>query len=122
MTDDSLSQSIPVLSLESFPGYDCSPIGYLIGCCCLSKSAVGDLLANAKNWSIGGELHSYTDMIEIAVEAAIDRVRAKALLMEADAVVGLRLTTTKVSDGTAEIVAYGTAVKVEKRTSDFAKS
>jgi uncharacterized protein YbjQ (UPF0145 family) len=76
-----------------------------------SKSLVGDLVANVKNWTVGGELPGYTDMIDAAVETAKNRLADRAREMEADAVIGFRLCSTEVSEGAAEIIAYGTAIK-----------
>ena len=62
---------------------------------------------------VGGEIEDYTKMMAEAREQALDRLRAEAVARGANAVVGLRLTTSTVAQGAAEILAYGTAVVVE---------
>lgn len=104
-------KKIPVLNIDSFPGHELEFLGCVSGCCCLSKSLVQDVSSNVKNWTVGGELTRYSQMIEEAVELARSRVQENAEKMGADAVVGFRLATTAVSAGAAELIAYGTAVK-----------
>ena len=60
---------------------------------------------------IGGEVKSYTDLISKARDEAIQRMIENAKKMGADAVVGMRLSTTEIMKGTSEVLAYGTAVK-----------
>lgn len=62
---------------------------------------------------IGGEILEYTKLMGESREQAIDRMTDQALQMGANAVVGVRLTTSMLMGGAAEIVAYGTAVVVE---------
>ena len=62
---------------------------------------------------VGGEIMEYTKMIAESREQALDRLRAEAQARGANAVVGLRITTSTVMAGAAEILAYGTAVVLE---------
>ncbi len=62
----------------------------------------------------GGELKNYTRMISQARDEALERMKKEAEELGADAVVGVRFTTSSVMTGAAEILAYGTAVKVGK--------
>ena len=62
---------------------------------------------------IGGELTGYTKLMGESREQAIDRMMAQAEGLGANAVVTMRLTTSMLMGGAAEIVAYGTAVIVE---------
>ncbi len=71
-----------------------------------------DLMAFMKNL-VGGELSEYTEVIAQAREQAIDRLIEEAKTLGANAVVGLRFSTFYVTQGAAEIMAYGTAVVVE---------
>ena len=71
-----------------------------------------DLMAFMKNL-VGGELSEYTEVIAQAREQAIDRMIEEALTLGANAVVGLRFSTFYVTQGAAEIMAYGTAVLAE---------
>ncbi len=71
-----------------------------------------DFLAGLKTL-VGGEIASYTQMLGQAREQALDRLRAEALKLGANAVIGVRITTSTVMGGAAEILAYGTAVVVQ---------
>ena len=68
-----------------------------------------DIMAFVKNL-VGGELLEYTEVIAKAREQALDRMVDEARQIGADAVVGLRFSTFYVTQGAAEIMAYGTAV------------
>jgi len=61
---------------------------------------------------VGGEIKEYTVMLAQAREEALQRMVEQAEKMGADAVIGTRFVTSMVMSGAAEIVAYGTAVKV----------
>ena len=71
-----------------------------------------DIAATLKNL-VGGEIKSYTKMISDAREEAIKRMVEQAEKMGANAIVGVRFTTSAVMGGASEILAYGTAVIVE---------
>ncbi len=71
-----------------------------------------DIAAVFRNM-IGGEISEYTKLMGESREQAIDRMTNQAQQMGANAVVGVRLTTSMLMGGAAEIVAYGTAVVVE---------
>ncbi|WP_440948203.1 YbjQ family protein [Methanosarcina sp. T3] len=64
---------------------------------------------------VGGELTEYSEMLEEAREKAINRMVEDAERMGADAVVNVRFMTSMVMAGAAEILAYGTAVKIMDR-------
>ena len=63
---------------------------------------------------VGGEIKEYTRLMADAREQAISRMIADAEEIEADAVINVRFTTSMVLQGSSEILAYGTAVKVRK--------
>ena len=71
-----------------------------------------DFLAGMRN-IIGGEIKDYTRMLSDARDQAIRRMVHEAEKLGADAVVCLRFTTSQTMSGAAEILAYGTAVKLE---------
>ncbi len=62
---------------------------------------------------VGGEIHEYTKLMAEVREQSIDRMKDDAERMGANAVVAVRMATSMVMDGAAEMVAYGTAVVVE---------
>ena len=72
-----------------------------------------DIMAGLKN-IVGGEIKSYTQLLNSARDEAIERMKDEAKKLNADAVVGLRMTTSDVMQGSAEVLAYGTAVKFGK--------
>lgn len=70
-----------------------------------------DIMAGLKNL-VGGEISDYTKMIAEAREQAIDRMIDNAKALGANAIVGVRFTTSSVMQGAAELLAYGTAVLI----------
>ena len=70
-----------------------------------------DIMAVLKTL-VGGEIDEYTKLIAEAREQATDRMRDDAARLGADAVVGVRFTTSVIIGGAAELLAYGTAVKL----------
>ena len=70
-----------------------------------------DILAGLKN-VIGGEIEEYSKMIAESREQSIDRMKEDALRIGADAIVCVRFTTSSMMQGAAELLAYGTAVKL----------
>lgn len=73
-----------------------------------------DILASLRTL-VGGEIIEYTKMLAEAREQAIDRMVTDAEARGADAVVALRFTTAPVMQGAAELLVYGTAVRIKKR-------
>ena len=65
---------------------------------------------------VGGEITEYTKMLAESREQAIDRMVREARGMDADAIVAMRFTTSPVMQGSAELLAYGTAVKLRPRS------
>ncbi|MFC1945028.1 YbjQ family protein [Chloroflexota bacterium] len=64
---------------------------------------------------VGGEIGEYTKMLAESREQAIDRAIAEAQSKDADGIVCLRFTTSMVLSGAAELLAYGTAVKLKSK-------
>jgi len=73
-----------------------------------------DIMAGFKN-IVGGEITDYTKMMAESREQALDRMMAEARSLGADAVVGIRFTTSSVMQGAAELMAYGTAVRLRDK-------
>lgn len=61
---------------------------------------------------IGGEVKEYAELVRSAREEAIEEMVREAEVLGANAVIGVRFGTSSVSSGAAEIIAYGTAVKI----------
>lgn len=77
-----------------------------------SKHLGKDFMAGMKNL-VGGEVKSYTEMISEARKIATERMIDEAKKLEADAIVGIRYGSSAIMQGSAEIIAYGTAVKLK---------
>jgi len=71
-----------------------------------------DMFALLKN-VVGGEIKEYTKLLSEAREQAIDRMVEGACSLGANAVVGIRFSTSSIAQGAAEMLVYGTAVVVE---------
>jgi len=69
-----------------------------------------DIFAGLKN-IVGGEISEYTKLQAHSREQALDRMIKDAERLNADAIINVRLTTSMIMQGVAEILAYGTAVK-----------
>ncbi len=74
-----------------------------------------DIVAGLRS-IVGGEIIEYTKMLAEAREQSIDRMVEEADGLGADAIVCMRFTTSPVMQGAAELLAYGTAVKVRRRS------
>ena len=74
------------------------------------KNVVRDIFAGLKTL-VGGEIAGYTEMLNDARNIAIGRMVSEATAIGADAIVNVRFATASVMAGSAEIIAYGTAVK-----------
>ncbi len=71
-----------------------------------------DIMAGLKT-VVGGEIRGYTEMLREARDEALDRMKEDAIELGADAVINVRFTTSMVMQGMAEMLAYGTAVRLE---------
>ena len=78
----------------------------------MSKHFGKDFMAGMKTL-VGGEIKGYTEMLDDARRMAMERLMAQAASLGADAIVGIRLTSSAVMQGAAEVTAYGTAVKLQ---------
>lgn len=90
-----------------------SVLGLVRGNTVMSRNIGVDITASFKNL-IGGEIKGYQDLLIKSRELAIERMVDEAEKLGADAVIMMRLTTSEIMSGTAEILAYGTAVKLTK--------
>ena len=72
-----------------------------------------DIMAGLRG-IVGGELHEYTKLLAESREQALDRMIEDAEALGADAVVGVSFSTSVMSQGAAELMAFGTAVIIEE--------
>lgn len=100
-------------NLETVPGRQIKEhLGIVQGSTVRSKHVGSDIMAGLKN-VVGGELKAYTALLTEARQQATDRMVIQAQEIGANAVLNIRYTTTSVTMGAAEILAYGTAVILE---------
>ncbi len=85
-------------------------LGLVRGATVRAKHVGTDIVASLRNL-VGGELTGYSSLLAGAREQALDRMKADAQKLGADAVVGFRMETSSIMSGASEIVAYGTAVR-----------
>jgi len=102
-----------ITTTETIPGKEIIEILDIArGSTVRARSVGRDIFAGLKN-IIGGEISEYTKLQANSREQAIERMIDDAIDLGADAIVNVRLTTAMVMQGAAEILAYGTAVKLK---------
>ncbi len=102
-----------VTTTETIPGKKITTVfGTVKGNTIRARHVGHDIMAGLRT-VVGGEIDEYTKLMAEAREQAIDRMKKDARRLGGNAVVGLRITTSMIASGAAEILAYGTAVKAE---------
>jgi len=102
-----------ISNTESIPGRQIVEFyGVVSGNTVRAKHIGRDIMAGLKN-VVGGELKGYTELLQDSRKEATDRMIEQAQSMGANAVVNVRFATSSISQGAAELFAYGTAVRVE---------
>ena len=102
-----------ISTTDELPGREIQKtLGLVKGTTVRARHFGKDILAVFKNL-VGGELIEYTKLVAESREQAIDRMIAEARELGVDAVVGFRFATSEVAKAAAEVVAYGTAVKLK---------
>ncbi len=105
--------TIIVVNTDFVPGKEIAEVlGLVKGNVIQAKHLGKDIVAGFRH-IVGGEIKEYTEMMSEAREIALKRMIDKAEEMGADAIVNLRFMTSMVMSGAAEILAYGTAVKLK---------
>ena len=107
-----------VSNMEVIPGKRIMQhLGVVQGSTVKAKNVFRDIGASLKNL-VGGELKSYTDLMNDARQGALERMKQEAEALGANAVLNVRFSTSTITQGAAELLAYGTAVIVEERASE----
>ena len=102
-----------VVNTETIPGHRVvEALGVVRGSTIRAKHIGKDIMASLRN-IVGGEVKEYTEMLTETRNESVQRMKREAAALGADAVVNLRFTTSQVMAGAAELLAYGTAVKIE---------
>ncbi|MBQ9156297.1 MAG: YbjQ family protein [Eubacterium sp.] len=101
-----------IVTTDSIPGKDLEMRGLVKGSTIQTVNAVRDIGAGLKTL-VGGELTKYNEMMGKARELATQRMVKEAEALGADAVVCVRYSSASIMQSAAEVMAYGTAVKVK---------
>jgi uncharacterized protein YbjQ (UPF0145 family) len=100
-----------ITNIEQIPGKSITQeLGLVQGSTVRGKHIGKDIQAFFKGL-IGGEIKGYSDLLVEGRDEAISRMQKAAEDLGADAIVNVRLTTSSITGGAAELMAYGTAVK-----------
>ncbi len=97
-------------TIESIPGRQYELLGLVQGSTVQSKNIGKDFMAGLRT-IVGGEMKGYTEMLEDARAQSTKRMVEQAENLGADAVIGIRYATSAITQGAAEIMVYGTAVR-----------
>lgn len=102
-----------VVNTETVPGRQVvEALGVVRGSTIRAKHIGRDIMASLRN-VVGGEVKEYTEMLTETRNESVQRMKQEARALGADAVVNLRFSTSQVMAGAAELLAYGTAVRLK---------
>ncbi len=102
-----------ITNIEMVPGKAIvEHFGLVQGSTIRAKHVGRDFMAGLKN-IVGGELKGYTQLLKESRKEATERMIAEAQQLGANAIINVRYATSSVTQGAAELFAYGTAVRVE---------
>ena len=101
-----------LLNIDYVPGKEVEPLGLVKGTVVQSKNFGKDFMAGMKTL-VGGEIVGYTEMRTEARQIATKRMVDEASALGADAILNIRFGSSAVMQGAAEVIAYGTAVKLK---------
>ena len=104
-----------IATTETIAGHDITQtLGLVRGNTIRARHVGRDITAALRNL-VGGEVTEYTKMVAESREQALHRMVTEAESLGADAVVAVRFTTSVITSGAAELLAVGTAVKLQRR-------
>lgn len=101
-----------LLNIDYIPGKEIEVLGIVKGTVVQTKNFGKDFMAGMKTL-VGGEIKGYTEMLTEARQIATKRMVDEAENMGADAILNIKFGSSAVMSGAAEIIAYGTAVKIK---------
>jgi uncharacterized protein YbjQ (UPF0145 family) len=114
--NDTMTNEIIIVSTPYVPGYKITKtIGVTWGLIVRSRGLGRNITAGLRSL-VGGEIHEYTELLNQSREEALDRLKEHALALGANAVVSMRFDSSEMGETMTELLAYGTAVTVEKET------
>ena len=100
-----------LLSIEYIPNAEIEALGMVKGTIVQTKNVGKDFMAGMKTL-VGGEIVGYTQMLEEERQIAVKRMVDEAKALGADAIIGVRYGSSQLMAGAAEVIAYGTAVRI----------
>lgn len=100
-----------LLSINYIPSCEIEALGMVKGTIVQTKNIGRDFMAGMKTL-VGGEIVGYTEMLNEARQIAVKRMVDEAKELGADAVIDVKYGSSQVMQGAAEVIAYGTAVKI----------
>ena len=100
-----------LLNIDHIPGKNVEALGIVKGTVVQSKNIGKDFMAGMKTL-VGGEIVGYTEMLTEARQIATKRMVDEAEALGTDAIINIRFGSSSVMQGAAEVIAYGTAVRV----------
>lgn len=102
---------ILIVTGDDIPGAEIvETLGLVRGSTVRAKHIGSDIVASLRN-VVGGEVTEYAQLLAGSREQAIDRMKAEARALGANAIVATRLTTSAIANNSSEVLAYGTAVR-----------
>ncbi len=106
-------KKILITTTENVPGHEVAHISGMVKGNTVQTRHIGSHILAGLMSIVGGEVKGYVKAITTAREEATDRMIAEAEALGADAIVCMRYSTSQIMNGAAEILAYGTAVKLK---------
>jgi uncharacterized protein YbjQ (UPF0145 family) len=111
-----MKNEIIIVSTPYVPGYKITKtIGVTWGLIVRSRGLGRNITAGLRS-IVGGEIHEYTELLNQSREQALDRLKEHAQAIGANAVVSMQFDSSEIGGVMTELLAYGTAVTVEKET------
>ncbi len=107
-------KEILVVTAPNLPGYRITEVlGLVRGNTVRARHIGRDILALFRN-IVGGEVHEYRKLMAESREQSLDQMSDEARELGADAIISIQMTTSMIGQGMAEILCYGTAVRIER--------
>ena len=112
-TGEPVPTSLPISTTDRVPGREIAEsLGIARGNTVRARNVGRDITQGLRNLA-GGELKAYSTLLSKARDEALTRMQDNAVEMGADAVVGVRMETSQITNGGSEVIAYGTAVRLD---------
>jgi uncharacterized protein YbjQ (UPF0145 family) len=103
-----------LINTDNIPGKEITEVLGLVKGSTIRAKHVGKDIVSSLRMLVGGEMKEYAEMLEEARSIALAKMVKQAESLGADAVINIRFSTSAVMQGAAEILAYGTAIKLAK--------